>query len=217
MNDAYTVMRFEDVERQPSIHHPFVIHLIRRSLGVRAFGINAYTGPEAGDVVIEEHDEIGGGAGTHEELYLVMQGHATFRVNGEEHDVGRGGMVFVRDPHARRGATAAEPGTTVLVIGGQPAERDVPGAWEWAAAATTAYLEKDYERAFEIAREGLETSPDSPALLYNLACFAALAGRTDEAVGYLSSAAQGDEALVRQWSDGDSDLDSLRDRPDWPL
>jgi tetratricopeptide (TPR) repeat protein len=105
----------------------------------------------------------------------------------------------------------------VLVIGGQPAERDVPGAWEWAAAATTAYLEKDYERAFEITSEGLETSPDSPALLYNLACFAALAGRTDEAVGYLSSAAQGDEALVRQWSEGDSDLDSLRDRPDWPL
>lgn len=217
MNDAYAVMRFDDVERQPSIHHPFVIHLIRRSLGVRAFGINAYTGPDAGDVVIEEHDEIGGGAGTHEELYMVLNGKALFRVNGNEHEVAAGDMLFVRDPRARRGATAAEPRTTVLVIGGQPAERDVPGAWEWAAAATTAYLEKDYEQAFAIAREGLETSPGSPALLYNLACFAALAGRSDEAMTFLSEAVEGDEALVRQWSDGDADLDSLRDRPDWPL
>ena len=35
---------------------------IRRRLGVRAFGINAYTAAKAGDQVIERHNETGGGS-----------------------------------------------------------------------------------------------------------------------------------------------------------
>jgi tetratricopeptide (TPR) repeat protein len=215
-DERFTVMRLEDVERQPAHGQPFAIHLIRRSLGVRAFGVNAYSVPSAGDTVIEEHDELGGGAGKHEELYLVLNGRAIFRLDGDEREVEQGGMVFVRDPATRRSATAAEAGTTVLVVGGLPAERGVPGAWEWSVAANGAYMSKDYDRAIEIAGEGLQTSPDSPALRYNLACYSALAGRPDEAIEHLRIAVEGD-AAVAEWASGDSDLDSLRDRHDWPL
>ncbi|MEA2292917.1 MAG: hypothetical protein QOE86_556, partial [Solirubrobacteraceae bacterium] len=55
------------------------IHLrpVRRPLGITAFGTNAFSA-DAGERLIEEHDETGGGAGVHEELYVVLTGHATF-------------------------------------------------------------------------------------------------------------------------------------------
>ena len=46
---------------------------IRRRLGVQAFGINGYSA-DAGELLIEEHDETGAGAGAHEELYVVVTG-----------------------------------------------------------------------------------------------------------------------------------------------
>jgi len=75
---------------------------VRRTLGIEAFGINAYTG-DAGEHVVEEHDEQGGGAGRHEEVYAVISGRATFTVAGDEIDARPGTLVFVRDPAARRG------------------------------------------------------------------------------------------------------------------
>ena len=91
---------------------------VRIPLGISAFGVNAYGSREAGGHVIEEHDELGAGAGRHEELYVVLAGRATFTVAGEELDAPAGTLVFVRDPATRRAATAAEPDTTVLVVGG---------------------------------------------------------------------------------------------------
>ena len=54
---------------------------LRRTLGVRAFGINAYTAAKAGDEVVEEHTETGLG---HEEIYLVLNGRATFTVRRDQ-------------------------------------------------------------------------------------------------------------------------------------
>jgi len=41
---------------------------------VRALGINAYVAPQAGDQLIEKHDETGSGAGGHAELYVTLSG-----------------------------------------------------------------------------------------------------------------------------------------------
>ena len=92
---------------------------VRRALGITAFGINGYTA-DAGERVIEEHDETGSGAGVHEELYLVIAGAATFELDGRETTAPAGTLVFVPDPKTRRGAIASEAGTTVVVIGGRP-------------------------------------------------------------------------------------------------
>ena len=76
--------------------------------------------------MIEEHDELGAGAGRHEELYVVLTGRARFALAGEERDAPAGTVVFVRDPAVRRGAVAEEAGTTVLVVGGVPGRRSSP-------------------------------------------------------------------------------------------
>ena len=64
--------------------------MIRSTLGIAAFGINAWTATEDGQSLIGEHDEVTGAAGGHEELYLVLSGHATFTLDGETVDGARG-------------------------------------------------------------------------------------------------------------------------------
>ena len=59
--------------------------------------------------------------------------------------------------------------------------------------------------------------PGNASILYNAACYRALAGHGDEAIELLSQAFAADPKPVRRWSAGDSDLDSIRDRPDWPV
>ncbi len=106
---------------------------------MRAFGVNAYTAATAGDQVIEHHNESGAGAGHHEELYLVLAGHAEFTVAGETIDAPTGTLVFVPDVAAERGAVARADETTVLVIGG-PADAPIPTSpFEYWFAAEPAY------------------------------------------------------------------------------
>jgi len=104
---------------------------IRSTLGVRAFGINAYAG-SAGERLINEHDETEDLAGLqrHEELYVVLRGGATFTVDGEEIELGPGDILFVDDPTSRRGAVATLDETLVLAIGGPVGEAYRPAPWE---------------------------------------------------------------------------------------
>jgi len=183
---------------------------IRIPFGISAFGVNAYGSREAGGRVIEEHDELGAGAGRHEELYVVLAGRATFTVAGEALDAPAGTLVFVRDPAARRGAVAAEPDTTVLVVGGTAGEAFTPSPWESWLEARPAYDAGDYEAAAAVLERALALHPGNANILYNLACCEALAGRLDEARAHLLAAADGDPR-VREWAVRDPDLDSVRD------
>jgi tetratricopeptide (TPR) repeat protein len=180
---------------------------IRRALGVSAFGVNAYTGAEAGDEVIEPHDEQGAGSGKHEELYVVMTGHAEFELDGATVDAPAGTLVFAR-PEQHRGAKATAADTTILVIGGKPGGAGPPSPFEYWYLATPAYNAGDYERAYAIAAEGLAEHPDNPSLHYNLACYSALAGRREDALRHLEVAFAGNPK-AREWAAGDSDLASL--------
>jgi hypothetical protein len=188
---------------------------IRLPFGVRAFGVNAYSGREAGGSVIEEHDELGSGAGGHEELYVVLSGRARFTVDGEEIDGPPGTLVFVRDPAVRRRADATAEDTTVLVVGGTAGKPFEPSPWEsWLEAAP--FVEaRDYEGAVGVLRKALEEHPDNANVLYNLACCEALAGRRTEAVAHLARSADLDPR-VRDWARRDPDLGPVRDDPGFP-
>ncbi|HWK29081.1 MAG TPA: tetratricopeptide repeat protein [Solirubrobacter sp.] len=177
---------------------------IARRLGISGFGVNAYTGERAGDEVIEPHTETGDGSGKHEELYLVLTGHATFVVDGETIAAPAGTFVFVH-PEQHRVATAEEEETTVLVIGGKPGAAGPPSPFEYWYAAEPAYRAKDYERAYTITAEGLEHHADNASLQYNLACFAARAGRLDDARAHLERAFALNPR-TREWAHGDADL-----------
>jgi len=72
----------------------------------------------------------------------------------------------------------------------------------------------DTARAVELDRRLVELLPDDFLARYNLACSLALAGRADEAIDSLSRAILlGYDDLAHM--EGDPDLESLRDNPDF--
>ena len=188
---------------------------MRIPLGIGSFGINAYAAREVGGQVIEDHDELGAGAGHHEELYFVLKGHARFVVDGEELDGPPGTFVFVPDPATRRAATAAEADTTVLVMGGTRGEPFAASPWESWLEALPLYTAKDYDGATAVMRRALEEHPDNPNVLYNLACCEALAGRA-RMRSHTSSGLAERDPRVAGWASDDSDLDSIRDEHGFP-
>ena len=185
---------------------------LRRQLGVRGFGINAYFASSAGDQLIEAHDETGSGAGGHAELYLVLSGRARFVVGSSEIDAPQGTIVYLPDPETRREAKAVEDATSAVAVG-CPADRELPiSPFEFWFVAEGPYNEGDYDRAIEIVSEGLEHWPEHPTMLYQLSCYHALAGRNEEAIGYFERAVARSPDLA-DWARGDHDLDSIRDHP----
>ncbi len=210
----FDVARIDELS-QVSVTDTLAWTPVRRHFGIGAFGVNAYRAAKAGDEVVEDHDESGGGAGGHEELYVVITGRARFTVAGEELDAPAGTLVFVRDPAARRHAVAEEAGTTVLVVGGVRGEAFSVSPWEWYFAAIPIAQSGDYGGAADLVMEGLAEQPESGSLLYNLACFESLAGRRDEALGHLARALEL-EPQAREWMRDDDDLDPIRDDPAFP-
>lgn len=209
----FEVARLDELERFPA--DELVTVPVRIPLGIRAFGVNAYEAREAGGPVIEEHDELGAGAGLHEELYLVLRGHARFTVAGEEVDAPAGTLVFVRDPAARRAATAVEERTTVLVVGGVAGAVFEPSPWESWLEAAPLRRTGDHAGAADVMRRALDRHPDNPNVLYNLACCEALAGAHTEALTHLSRAVELDPRS-RGWAQDDPDFDSVRSEPGFP-
>lgn len=213
MNDRpFRVARLDELDRIPG---EFETTPIRLPLGIRAFGVNAYGAQAAGGLVIEEHDELGPGAGRHEELYVVLRGRARFTLDGEDADAPAGTLVFVRDPAVRRRAVAEEAGTTVLVVGGAPGQAFEPSPWESWLAAFPDYQAKEYGKAAEILAAELERHPDNANVLYNLACVESLGGRREQALTHLERAVELDPR-ARGWARSDADLDAIRNEPGFP-
>jgi tetratricopeptide (TPR) repeat protein len=182
---------------------------VRLALGVQAFGVNAWTGRDQGDIVIPEHDEA---PTDHEELYVVVSGHATFAVAGDEIDGPSGTIVFVRDPSVTRGATARQPGTTVLSVGAKAGEAFTPRPWETNRDVFALLDSGKPAEAKALLTDAIERYEDTSTLYYNLACAEAQLGETDAALGHLRTAVQANPALAAHLSE-DTDLASLRDDP----
>jgi mannose-6-phosphate isomerase-like protein (cupin superfamily) len=157
---------------------------VRRQLGVRAFGCNAYTAGEAGQDVVEPHTEDPEAA--HQELYFVAAGRARFVLDDEEFDAPAGTYVFVPDPATHRHAVASEPNTTVLSFGG-PAGFE-PSAWEWWFEAEP-LLDSDPDTARRILDDGLQGHPESAGIrFFGLARWEARHGSREEASRWLREA-----------------------------
>ena len=132
MASGWKVVAVDDVPTQENGPGPAAWKPLRHHFGIRAFGINAWVAHEAGEVLIEGHDEIPqeGDAGPHEEIYVVLRGHATFEVDGERMAAPAGTLVYVRDPKLWRAAVADEAGTAVLAVGAEPGAAFEPSDWE---------------------------------------------------------------------------------------
>jgi quercetin dioxygenase-like cupin family protein len=188
----------------------FVWRPVRRHFGIRSFGTNVYT-PGASGQVIEEHTERLG----QEEIYVVLRGRVRFTLGEDEHELGPGQLVHVSDPSLKRGAVKLTDDAAVFAIGGTPGEPFEISAWEYVFPAFPDLSAGRYDEAMQMLREGLETKPDNPAILYNLACAEALAGYPDAALEHLNAAVAGDE-VFREPAQTDRDLASIRDDPRFP-
>jgi hypothetical protein len=199
----WQVARLDEIERRGRAIP------VREHFGIQAFGVNAFTPGEDG-TLIGEHDESGPGQ---EELYIVLEGNATFEIDGDTVDAPAGTLVFV-GPELRRKATGDG---TVVALGATPGEAyqaiDWGEAWPFHSQSMKAYGEQHYADAVEAVGAGLEHEPDHPGLHYNYACFATLAGDTgDETFGHLRRAV---ERLPRFRGQArtDDDFATVRDDP----
>src|SRR3954470_8356832 len=199
---GYAVAQIDEIDEISDGRCPW--RPVRFHFGITAFGVNAFTARDAGDRLINEHDE----SDEHdlqEELYLVQRGRATFELDGERVDAPSGTLVFAR-PGVKRTAFAEEAETTILAIGGTPGQAYEPDGWELWAPFNRLYLEGRYAEAADAAREVVEAHPEYGGLLYNLACCESLAGRTDDAIEHLSLAIERSERS-RSYAAEDSDFD----------
>ena len=207
-------MNVAHVDQLDSIEMPdgFVWRPVRRRFGIQAFGVNAYSTREAGGQIVEEHSERTLG---HEEIYLVIRGRARFTIDGDEHELGPGQLVFVRDPELTRGAVALDADTVVLALGGKPGEPHQVSAWEAMFAAVPASREENWDEAIRIHVEALADQPDNAALLYNLACMEARGGHTLDALLHLQESVRRDPKYA-DYAARDSDFAAIRNEPGFP-
>jgi tetratricopeptide (TPR) repeat protein len=208
---AFEVTSLEVLEPYPQ-HEGLLRLRVRSALGIQSFGVNAYGTTEPGVTVIGEHDETAPWSNGQEELYVVVAGHATFTVDGEEIDAPAGTLVFVSDRNARRGAVGLEAGTRVLAIGGTPGAPYRISAGEAAQAWYPHYEAKEFEQALGVLEATFADYPGNAFLLYNTACCESLLGRRDDALEHLRLAVEGHPAFLENARD-DADLDPIRDDP----
>jgi len=182
---------------------------IRKHFGVESFGINSWTADKADERIIPEHDEVPSG---HEEIYIVIAGHARFTVDGDDVDGPYGTVLLVRDTAAKRAAYAKEPRTTVLAVGAKPGEPYRPRSWEMNAEIPAMFEQGDHQKAKEVLLKGLDHYEDKAGILYNIACAEALLGETDNALGHLREALEKQPSYAENARE-DLDFELIRSDP----
>jgi mannose-6-phosphate isomerase-like protein (cupin superfamily) len=85
---------------------------VRQELGVTAFGVNGVVYPPGQEGFLHYHDE-------QDELYFVHSGRAMFEVDGDQFELGPGGVVYVESTTARKVSNPGEEDLVMLVVGGK--------------------------------------------------------------------------------------------------
>ena len=203
---GYAIARLDEIDEVSDGRCPW--RPVRPHLGITAFGISAWTAREAGDRLINEHDEADD---EQEELYLVTQGRARFELDGESREAAAGTFVSVQ-PGVKRTAFAEEAGTTLIALGGVRGKAYEPHAYHVWGPLQVLYGEGRFAEAADRGRVAIEGEPESADVLYNLACCESLAGETDYAIQHLRRSIELSEQF-RSLAKGDSDFDAVRDEP----
>ncbi len=206
------VVHVDDLERI-ELDDGFVWRPVRRHFDIRAFGVNAYTAREAGGQIVEEHSE---GVLGHEEIYLVLRGRARFTVDGNEHELGAGQLVFVSDPALQRGAVAIDADTVVLAVGGKPGVAYTVSAWETMFAAVPLINAGRWEEAIATPSGGARrASPTIPRCSTTSRAWKRRGGRHLDALLHLQRAVE----LEPRWAgqaQRDKDFTAIRGEPGFP-
>jgi hypothetical protein len=204
---GYAVAHLDEIDEMDDGRCPY--RPVRHHFGITAFGVNAWTARDAGDRIINEHDESE--PDSNEELYLVLRGRAVFELDGDRVVAPAGTFVFAR-PGVKRTAVAEEPETTIIAVGSTPGKAYEPHGWELWAPLNALYQTAEYAEAADRGRVLVEAHPQYADLFYNVACCESLAGRASDAVDHLRRAINMSERFGAYATD-DSDFDPIRDEP----
>ena len=203
---GYAIARLDEIDEQDDGRCPW--RPVRHHFGITAFGVSAWTAREAGDRIINEHDESE--PDSNEELYLVLRGRAVFELDGDRVVVAAGTLVFAR-PGVKRTAVAEEPETTIIALGGTRERSTSPTAGN-SGPRSDPLRDGQYADVADRLRVLVKAHPQYADLFYNLACCESLAGRTTDAVDHLRRAINMSERF-RAYAKDDSDFDPIRDEP----
>ncbi len=184
---------------------------VRHELGITAFGVNSWLGPNVGDRVIPEHAEDQ--EGDQDELYVVVRGLARFQVGDDTFDAPQGTLVYVPAGPNWRTAFAEEAGTIVLAVGATRGKAFEVHGWEFWGPLYDMFMAGDYEGVIAKGRESIEANPQYGMPLYNLACVESLAGHPQDAIEHLRMAIEASPDPFRGLAREDSDFDGIRDEP----
>lgn len=98
--------------------------LARKALGASAFGFNLVEIAPGGQ--IPEHDESQSGQA---ELYVVLEGEAVMRLDGEDHPAPAGTFASIEPPASRTILNRSDAPVTALLIGVDPSGGYEPLGW----------------------------------------------------------------------------------------
>jgi uncharacterized cupin superfamily protein len=98
--------------------------LARKALGTSAFGFNLVEIEPGGQ--IPEHDETESGQA---ELYVILEGDAVLRVEGEDHPAPAGTFASFEPAASRSILNRSDGKVTAMLIGVQPAGGYEPMSW----------------------------------------------------------------------------------------
>ena len=124
MSDV-TTARLEEVEPYSGPHALEGIRFrpLARALGVTAWGMNLIQ-IDPGAATYPTHDHAGDGQ---EEVFVVLEGDAVLRADGEDRVVGAGSVVRI-GPGVERTWRPGAAGVTLLALGGTPGKPYEPRA-----------------------------------------------------------------------------------------
>ena len=85
---------------------------VRRAMGVTAFGVNAIVYPPGQDGFLHYHEQ-------QDELYFVHSGRALFEIDGQQRELGPGGLCHVESTTPRKVMNTGDGDLVLLVVGGK--------------------------------------------------------------------------------------------------
>jgi len=121
--DSYTIKHRDEFESMEGSGDS-TWRLARKALGTSAFGFNLVEIDPGGQ--IPEHDETGSGQ---VELFIVLEGDAVMRLEGEEHEAPAGTFASIEPPASRTILNRSDAPVTALLIGVQPEGGYEPMSW----------------------------------------------------------------------------------------
>ena len=123
MPDGYSIKHRDEFEMMEGSGESTWL-LARKALGTGAFGYNLVTIGSGGQ--IPEHDETGSGQ---VELFVILEGEAVMRLDGEEHPAPAGTFASIEPATSRTILNRSEAPVTALLIGVQPDGGYEPMSW----------------------------------------------------------------------------------------